>query len=93
MSFLRRIPEPETLRDALLIEAGEVQIDATGIYRASDRALVRVLINSHAHDPAFLRAWLELIAPNHVGSFDRNMDPARVDELVADHRIGAFTAP
>jgi len=88
VSFLRRIPEPETVRDTLEVSARGLTLNLIGEYRTATRELVRVWFDGRSHDPAFFRAWLEMLSPDIAGSFDRNMDPARVDE-VAQPETGA----
>ena len=70
----------------LLIEAGEVQIDAEGEYDADTGALVSVRINGRQIPVHAVETALEALAPGDLGPWSRDLDAARLTELDNDWR-------
>lgn len=68
-------------RDEIQIRFRSLSLDLIGEYSAETRELLQVWFDGNRFDPAFFRTWLEALDPQAAGSFDCNMDPARVDGL------------
>ncbi len=77
---------PETIMSALLIEAGDVQIDAEGIYSTETGELVAVQINARQRSVAEIaRALASLGVSDDAGTkWDADLCPVKLGELIAD---------
>lgn len=74
----------DTVEDGLLIEGGEVQIDATGHYDAESGCLVSVQINGKHISEADVRKALHLLNAGCGEGWCADLDGARLGELLND---------
>ena len=85
----RHRSSPDTIDESLLIEAGEITIDAVGEYDTNTCALVTVRINGADFAPHQVAAMLALFAPRHTGAWDADMDSDemgnRLGEIAEDY--------
>ena len=74
--------EPDTVSAPLCIEAGEVQIDATGTYDADTGSLLSVRINGVERPVHTVSTALGLLCGADAHGWDADLDPYRLTELV-----------
>ena len=74
---------PVTVTRPLLIEAGDVQIDAAGTYDTETGALVAVHINGAQLRPHEVATGLLMLCPDGAGTWDAPLDEAGLAEAVA----------
>lgn len=70
-----------TISTPLMIEAGDVQIDAIGEYEAGTGALVSVRINGREIAVHAVEGALDVLAPGATGPWSDDLDAARLTEL------------
>jgi hypothetical protein len=73
---------PSDVTTPLLIEAGDVQIDAYGTYDVVSGSLETVIINGRKVSPDKITAALNLICPQSIGPWDDDLDGAKINELL-----------
>lgn len=76
--------EPDTVSAPLCIEAGEVQIDATGTYDADTGSLLSVRINGVERSIHTVSTALGLLCGPDAAGWDDDLSPDRLTELVAE---------
>lgn len=76
---------PDEVRRPLLIEAGDVQIDAWGHYETESGALLSVEINGQHICPDALRmALCGMCCASEQGAWDDSLDTDALDEIARD---------
>ena len=73
---------PSSVTTPLLIEAGDVQIDAYGIYDAESGCLESVTINKRNLTVAQVSAALHLLCPDHYGPWADDLDDDTLNVLL-----------
>ena len=73
---------PSTVTTPLLIEAGDVTIDAYGTYDAESGTLESVTINKRVVPLCAIFAALHLLCPNEVGQWDADLDGDSLNVLL-----------
>lgn len=74
---------PQTVSTPLLIEAGEVQIDASGHYSTTTGELVSVEINGQHISPDAVSAALGVLCrPGDAGQWDDDLDEDVLADLI-----------
>lgn len=86
MGYSHIFPPPATVTRLLLIEAGDVQIDASGDYDTETGALVAVTINGQRLRPHEVAMGLLLLCPEGAGSWSAPLDETELAEALRDHR-------
>lgn len=74
---------PATVTRLLLIDAGDVQIDATADYDTETGALTAVTINKQRLHPHEVAAGLLMLCPDGAGTWSAPLDEAELAEAVA----------
>lgn len=80
----RHVATPATIRQCLLIEAGEITIDADGEYDTESCELVTVWINGVDFAPHQVSAMLAVFAPRQTGHWDADMDSDEMGNLISE---------
>ena len=83
---------PSTVTTPLLIEAGDVQIDAYGTYDVVSGSLETVIINGRKVSPDKITAAMNLICPQSVGPWDDDLDGSKLNNLVSEDAQDAADA-
>lgn len=75
--------DPVTITRLLLIDAGDVQIDATGTYDTETGALTAVHINGQRLHPHEVATGLLMLCPYGAGTWSAPLDETELAEAVA----------
>lgn len=75
---------PETIRTPLLIECGDVTIDAMGVYDAMDGELVTVEISGRELAPHDVSTALGILCPRDIGPWDNDLSADKLEDLCAE---------
>jgi hypothetical protein len=76
---------PAEDRRPLMIEAGDIQIDAWGVYETDAGALMSVEINGQHFSPDEVRAKLNAMGCATVqGAWDDSLEPDELNQIAAD---------
>ena len=73
---------PSSVTTPLLIDCGDVQIDAYGTYDAESGALETVTINKREFTVAQVSAALFILCPDHVGPWSDDLDGDTLNVLL-----------
>jgi len=76
------LSRPSSVTTPLLIEAGDVTIDAYGIYDAESGCLESVTINKRVVPTCAIVAALGLICPDHYGPWADDLDGDTLNVLL-----------
>lgn len=97
MSFYRPRFTPSSVTTSLMIEAADVQIDATGTYDVESGCLESVRINGRELSVNAVSSALAILCPDDLGAWSDDLDGCTLEVLVneagadaeadwADHR-------
>ena len=82
MSRQRHSFIPAIVESPLMVEAGDVQIDAIGFYDVESGCLESVTINKRNLTVAQVSAALFILCPDDLGAWSDDLDGAELDVLV-----------